>query len=210
MIFTNPDGDVVDINDYINRQFGDDLAAIKTFIGSEQEWQEAVLGQEDRALEIEVKKHQHKKFFHVQIHDLKKNRKSLGSVSLVRDITNERAFRENLIRRAEKDSMTQILNREAFQEKVNNLIKISSNQDRSCSLFMIDIDYFKQINDAYGHITGDEVIKEIVNIINSCSRTQDLVGRLGGDEFTMFLSDCDETLAKQISARIHKSIGSPG
>ena len=69
------------------------------------------------------------------------------------------------------------------------------------ALLMIDIDYFKQVNDNYGHLAGDLVIKNVADALKLKLRKYDILGRLGGEEFAMVLMDCDLSKAKDIAQR---------
>ncbi len=87
-------------------------------------------------------------------------------------------------RRALTDSLTEILNNKTFEQNVSDVLK--ENLDSSALLF-VDLDDFKMINDTYGHLVGDKVLKEVANILKRVTDKNDLVGRSGGDEFVVFL-----------------------
>lgn len=89
---------------------------------------------------------------------------------------------------ASKDPLTGVYNRKAFEEKMGEHVH-KSEKDLCGTLVMFDLDNFKKINDGYGHIAGDNVLKHMVEAMNTCFRKDDLVGRLGGDEFLVFLKD---------------------
>lgn len=89
---------------------------------------------------------------------------------------------------ASKDPLTGVYNRKAFEEKMWEHVR-KSNKEECGTLIMIDLDNFKMINDGYGHIAGDSVLKQMVDAMNMCFRKNDLIGRLGGDEFLVFLRD---------------------
>lgn len=100
---------------------------------------------------------------------------------------------------ATKDQMTDCFNHQFI---VNTLKEMRKNY----VLVMFDIDNFKPINDTFGHQTGDYVIKFIANEIKKNVRTNDLVGRYGGDEFIAILPECSEAVAKEISSRILENV----
>jgi diguanylate cyclase (GGDEF)-like protein len=71
---------------------------------------------------------------------------------------------------------------------------------------MLDIDDFKHINDTFGHMVGDEVLKGIVGILRTSCREQDVLGRVGGDEFAILVLDCDASHSLNIAQRIHRGL----
>lgn len=90
---------------------------------------------------------------------------------------------ERLHRLAQQDALTGLLNRKAIETQVNERLK---NYDSGVFL-MMDVDEFKYINDKYGHLTGDRTLMELANIMKLCFFKKDLIGRMGGDEFAVFL-----------------------
>jgi diguanylate cyclase (GGDEF)-like protein len=104
---------------------------------------------------------------------------------------------KNLKLISELDHLTGILNRRAFYQKVAEYKQITKG-----SLLLLDLDHFKQINDTYGHRYGDIVIKETAEQLKSIIRKQDLLARWGGEEFLIFLLDCDEVEAVLIANTI--------
>jgi diguanylate cyclase (GGDEF)-like protein len=79
---------------------------------------------------------------------------------------------------------------------------------RPVSLIMIDIDHFKNINDTYGHQTGDQVLKELAVIFNNTIRTSDIAGRFGGEEFLLVLPELDHDKALALAERIRTGVES--
>lgn len=74
------------------------------------------------------------------------------------------------------------------------------------AIIMIDLDGFKEVNDTYGHLMGDKVLKEIANILKNSIREEDFVIRYGGDEFLILLKDCDIKFCEQIISRIETKL----
>lgn len=91
-----------------------------------------------------------------------------------------------MLHRAETDSMTGLLNREATRRHISALLKRPEHSQAGGALLMIDLDRFKQVNDTYGHGVGDRVILETASALKETTRRDDVVGRLGGDEFCVF------------------------
>lgn len=104
------------------------------------------------------------------------------------DIDKEKREELRLRSQTEHDAMTGLLNRETFVAKVSEIID-RKDYTRYHALIMLDIDNFKQHNDIYGHPFGDRVIRETAGLIQNFLRKSDLCGRMGGDEFMVFLSD---------------------
>lgn len=103
------------------------------------------------------------------------------------DITSERRQIEKLQHKAEKDALTGIYNRDATETQIRGFL--SEKPKTMSALFMIDTDNFKHINDTHGHMTGDIVLSEMASGMKKMIRDTDLVGRIGGDEFTIFMKN---------------------
>ncbi len=101
------------------------------------------------------------------------------------DVTDERRQIETLQHKAEKDALTSIYNRAETESQISSYI--AENPQSMGALFMIDTDDFKQINDTQGHMVGDVVLTELAMAMKKIMRSSDVVGRIGGDEFTIFM-----------------------
>ncbi len=113
---------------------------------------------------------------------------------------------EKLKKLATIDSLTGVLNRGSFFESAQHLLILSQRQKSSASLILMDLDLFKNINDTYGHFSGDQVLIHFSQTIQSLLRKSDLVGRLGGEEFAIFLSDTNLNDAFQLADKLRKTI----
>ncbi|MGV8853248.1 MAG: GGDEF domain-containing protein [Devosia sp.] len=106
---------------------------------------------------------------------------------------------------ARTDSLTACLNRGAFTARVG--ILLGQRQPHTTGAFlMIDADNFKDINDLFGHVNGDEALAIIARSIQAVLRTGDLLGRMGGEEFAVYLPDLDHRQTAAISERIRRSV----
>lgn len=105
------------------------------------------------------------------------------------DMNAERKANDQLRKAAERDSMTGLLNHEATLDHINDYLT-HEGCDVISAMFMIDADNFKGVNDSYGHQVGDKVLINIANIIKQTFRSNDIVGRVGGDEFMVLMKDC--------------------
>ncbi len=90
--------------------------------------------------------------------------------------------------KAESDSLTGLLNHKAATERISEFL-FDHESDALCALFVIDIDYFKEINDKFGHFEGDLVLDSAAKIMKELFRTSDVVGRIGGDEFIVLMKN---------------------
>ena len=104
------------------------------------------------------------------------------------------------------DELTQLFNRRGFLQQFQFSLSISRRNKTGGSLMILDLDKFKQINDTYGHSAGDEVLKNVGVAISTVVRESDIVGRIGGDEFSILMPGASPvTVTKRIS-QIHSAI----
>ncbi|MDZ7671698.1 MAG: GGDEF domain-containing protein [Halanaerobiales bacterium] len=95
------------------------------------------------------------------------------------------------------DTMTGLYNRNYLNQLLTNKF-----ENEITIIFMFDIDKLKYVNDNFGHVEGDRLIKSFADVLKQCFRKKDIVARIGGDEFTAFLYDGDEKTAKSVQKRI--------
>ncbi len=108
------------------------------------------------------------------------------------DISSQKESEEELIKAALYDPLTKLPNRALLLERLKNAVDINKrNHDWHFALLYLDYDGFKGVNDTYGHVVGDLLLKSIAERLLDCVRDQDLVCRIGGDEFVILLEDCD-------------------
>lgn len=121
----------------------------------------------------------------------------------IRRIINERNLHKELNRLSITDSLTELYNQRHFYFRLNEEIKRAKRQRNSLALILLDLNDFKSYNDKYGHLAGDEVIRDAGDIIRSYIRDAvDSGYRYGGDEFAIILIDADLNIAKEIGGRI--------
>lgn len=116
--------------------------------------------------------------------------------------------REEMRYEATHDALTSLLNRASILSVARNELRRSAREVRPFSLLLCDIDHFKRVNDSYGHLTGDIVLNEVARRLASSVRDYDAVGRYGGEEFLILLSNCDENCLRVRAENILKAISS--
>ena len=129
-----------------------------------------------------------------------------GAVIVFRDITLQKVMQDKLTHLALHDTLTGLYNRGSFNAKLQDELKRSQRYKRNISLMMIDIDFFKNINDTYGHQCGDEVLKNIASIISDSIRNSDYAARYGGEEFVVILPETMPEEAIELAERIRMTI----
>lgn len=120
-------------------------------------------------------------------------------------------LRENLqasMELAIVDPLTRLHNRRFLQTKLSSLMSDELARGTAISMLVIDIDYFKQINDRYGHDAGDEVLKECAERFRKLVRSIDIVARFGGEEFVIVMPDTETFAAQRIAERVRQAIES--
>jgi len=122
----------------------------------------------------------------------------------VRNVTQTHLLEKQLKKLSETDELTGVLNRRAFLLELERTLE----QSNSSVCLMIDIDHFKQINDMIGHLSGDEVIKHVAQVCQTQIRSSDYIGRLGGEEFGVILSNTNAIQAFDVAERIRLSVNS--
>ena len=105
-----------------------------------------------------------------------------------------------------QDPLTGINNRASLEKSLPREINLAQRHDMPLTLLVVDVDYFKNINDTHGHQIGDAVLREITGVFAESVRTTDLVFRYGGDEFVIALSNTDSEAAREVAERIREGI----
>ena len=130
---------------------------------------------------------------------------------IVHDVTAHALAQQEAENRATTDSLTGIYNREGFELALDRHFDIQR-KDRSgeFTLAMLDLDYFKEVNDRHGHQAGDKVLQMVARRIKSLLRAEDIVARTGGDEFAVIIGgEVSEEVLARIAAKIVQSLGEP-
>ncbi len=117
-----------------------------------------------------------------------------------------RDFNSQLQNLASHDPLTGSMNARAYYASCDQLIRLSHRQNDIFSVLFIDLDHFKRINDTYGHATGDHVLRTVAEVIQAHVRASDLVGRIGGEEFSVFLPNTDLQGACNVAETLRSAI----
>jgi diguanylate cyclase (GGDEF)-like protein len=111
---------------------------------------------------------------------------------------------------ASKDELTGVHNRRSLMNLFQREVDRAHRYDSPLSAVMVDLDTFKSFNDSYGHMVGDEILREVAQVIVASSREIDVIGRYGGDEFLVVLPETDQHQATVYAERIRSAIESLG
>jgi diguanylate cyclase (GGDEF)-like protein len=113
---------------------------------------------------------------------------------------------EKILELSRTDSLTGCANRGFFNERISEMISLAKRKSLPLSVVMSDLDYFKKINDRFGHDAGDLVLKGYADLLRQYTRTEDLVARFGGEEFVVLLPLSDINEAFTMSERIRQAL----
>jgi diguanylate cyclase (GGDEF)-like protein/PAS domain S-box-containing protein len=130
----------------------------------------------------------------------------LGVEGIYRDVTQRKMLERELQRLATTDPLTNIANRRSFLEQAEQIFKHSQRYFTSFTMLMLDLDFFKGINDQHGHLCGDTVLAKFSQIVGLELRDSDVFGRLGGEEFCILLQQADQEEAMNVAERIRRRI----
>ncbi len=134
---------------------------------------------------------------------------------VILDITESKVAERDLIHRANHDPLTDLPNRDQFRSRLDDALVHADKRDRAVAVLYVDLDDFKLVNDSFGHEAGDELLAAIAKRLRSATRTDDIVGRDGGDEFLLLMGDLPgllpdaTTAAEQAAERVRRALQEP-
>ncbi len=99
---------------------------------------------------------------------------------------------------ADRDQLTGLYNRFALNRKLAQLQQLHSRHQQPYAVLLLDLDHFKQVNDQYGHLTGDKVLKHAATLLKQSIRNEDILGRFGGEEFLLLLPMTEQQAAEKL------------
>lgn len=130
----------------------------------------------------------------------------IGGVVVLKDISEQRSLAQQMKMRASRDPLTGLVNRRELVSLLESLQYEVDEYHRLHSLCYMDLDKFKIVNDTCGHPAGDELLRQIAHLMGQCLRTQDILARIGGDEFCAVLPNTGAEDAKGVAERIRESV----
>jgi len=145
------------------------------------------------------------------IHEVENARKDaeiyqLRNVALQKEIEERKKAQAALERLATQDSLTGVANRRYFLEIASRIMEQAKRYQRPVSVVMIDVDHFKEMNDTFGHKTGDKVLVHITRCMQAVLRKVDILGRYGGDEFVILLPETTQEGARRLTERLRQAL----
>ena len=165
----------------------------------------------EKAIELDKIKEIRKKITH-ETGTLRKTitRKQKKDTEMIKTLSNKvKTMNDELTSAKEEtmvDSLTLLYNRKAFDRKLREAFGNNSKPEKAFTLIMADIDYFKKINDDYGHIIGDEALKMVAKTIKKIFRLNDFVARYGGEEFVIMINILDEQYVRNVCERFRSKV----
>ena len=131
----------------------------------------------------------------------------IGSVMVFHDTSKESRLFRQLSYQASHDALTGLINRREFENRIiESFDGLRNDPDQTHALLYIDLDQFKVVNDTFGHTAGDELLRQLSEIVQAQIRSTDVFARLGGDEFGILLERCDESHAMAVAEAIRNAV----
>ncbi len=128
------------------------------------------------------------------------------TLELQRTLDDARALKQRYKELAVVDDLTGLHNRRYFYPEARAALARAVRYKAAISVLLIDVDRFKTVNDAYGHATGDTVLRDVAELFRSCAREADILARFGGEEFVMVLPETDEVGARILASRMNDAV----
>ena len=168
----------------------------------------ALLAERDAVLRLQCRVRSadgHYRWFEFTASNQMHNPSLNGVVINARDISQNRAFQERLAHEAQHDALTGLPNRRRMQDVLGSTLRTDA-----VAVLFVDLDGFKPVNDAHGHEAGDELLRQVAQRLSACVRDQDVLSRVGGDEFVVLMPGVLTTDdAEAMGARIRHAIAQP-
>ena len=174
------------------------------YIKDSKEFIEKIKNSSEESITVAIKGLKDR-FFYISLKSISDKQSGLYFICMT-DISELQREKREALYKASHDSLTRLYNREKFDELYTLSFKQVQRYDRKFSLAIADIDFFKKINDTYGHIFGDEVLQKIAKCLKSSLRKTDILARWGGEEFALIMVETDLEQAKKVCEEIRKEV----
>lgn len=137
---------------------------------------------------------------------LDQGHQTIGTVLVFRNVTSAKRLNEELTYHATHDPLTDVVNRRAFETRLQRAVTHAASRESPHALLFLDLDRFKAVNDTAGHVAGDELLQQLALLLKQHLREHDTLGRLGGDEFAILLEACPPQRAEAVAERIRAAV----
>lgn len=219
MFFSDEQGNIIECNEDFKELFNikktDDCASLKNkhIKNLESRLQEILKESKPKhknipeKIEVEMEiEEKEKRIFEMYLSHLRYKEQSSGFICVLIDITEKKKSQERLYKASMRDELTNAFNRRYLKNLFPSEHKKAQDKDYNISLIMFDVDFFKKVNDTYGHDVGDKVLKKVVEIAEKHIRKEDFLFRIGGEEFIIILAGADKHKAYQIAEEIREDV----
>lgn len=184
------------------------LLNAKLFTENKLEYIDCILVKMKKRIDYELELRSTKKQMEVAYTEKKQALAKLEQIHL--EIEQKQAellsMNATLVELSETDKLTGLKNRRYFQEKLEEQLSNNEKSASPFSLFILDIDHFKKVNDTFGHQVGDEVLAQLAQLLKNQVRSLDIVARYGGEEFVVILPETDQNEAKAIAEQLRQAV----
>ncbi|WP_151671401.1 diguanylate cyclase [Nitrincola schmidtii] len=143
---------------------------------------------------------------HLKVSPIFEDQAQVGVVVVFQNITEQKALQARLITLTTTDDLTGLYNRRYFQKQLSKEFARFQRSFAETAVLMLDLDFFKQINDTYGHAAGDKVLKDFAELLLNAQRNSDFCARVGGEEFALLLPDTSLSHALSFANRLTKQV----
>jgi diguanylate cyclase (GGDEF)-like protein len=148
------------------------------------------------------------RYYRARVKPIAASERKIGTVLLIQDTTDAVKAMKELENAAYTDALTGLYNRRHFMQLATLLLERAKRAGTPCSVLILDLDFFKNVNDTYGHIAGDEVLRTMATQIREIIRSYDVFGRYGGEEFVLLMDGAALNAAKGRAESIRERVES--
>lgn len=146
------------------------------------------------------------KYLLCQVRGIENNDQDMGKLITFEDVTERKILEKQLVKMANIDELSGLNNRRSFRKLALNLYEEALIKEKPLSVLMMDLDYFKRINDSFGHQAGDHVIKTFSNLMIKTFESYGVSGRMGGEEFAVVLANTSKEEAMDLAEHFRKRV----